>query len=114
MPVEKIVENGLLYDFYGDLLTEHQQRVYELAVYDDMSLNEIAQEEGVSKQAVYDLLRRTTRQLQRYEDSLHLMERFRAIEEDCSVLERQVRGCSAQDAQRSEMLQTLIRLRSHL
>ena len=112
--MEKIVENGLLYDFYGVLLTEHQQRVYELAVNDDMSLNEIAQAEGVSKQAVYDLLRRTTRQLQRYEDRLHLMERFRAIEDDCSALEKQIRVCSEKDEQRSRMLQTLERLRSHL
>ena len=42
--MEKIVEQGLLYDFYGELLTEHQKQIYEAAVYNDMSLTEIADE----------------------------------------------------------------------
>ena len=42
--MEKIVEQGLLYDFYGELLNEHQRRIYEDAVMNDMSLSEIAQE----------------------------------------------------------------------
>ena len=51
--LEKIVEQGLLYDFYGDLLTDHQRKIYEDAVYNDMSLNEIAEEQGISKQGVH-------------------------------------------------------------
>ena len=43
--MEKIVEQGLLYDFYGELLTEHQRRIYEDVVLNDMSLSEIAQEQ---------------------------------------------------------------------
>ena len=49
--MEKIVEQGLLYDFYGELLTEHQRRVYEDVVFNDMSLSEIAEEQGISRQA---------------------------------------------------------------
>ena len=41
--VEKIVEQGLLYDFYGELLTEHQKSVYEAAVLEDYSLSEFAE-----------------------------------------------------------------------
>ena len=41
--MEKIVEQGLLYDFYGELLNEHQRRIYEDAVMNDMSLSEIEQ-----------------------------------------------------------------------
>ena len=37
--MDRILEQNLLYDFYGELLTEHQQRVYEDAVYNDMSLS---------------------------------------------------------------------------
>ena len=48
--MEKIVEQGLLYDFYGELLTDHQKSIYEAAVYEDMSLTEIADEHGISKQ----------------------------------------------------------------
>ena len=46
--VGKIIEQGMLYDFYGDLLTAHQKEIYEDLVYNDMSLNEIAQEYGIS------------------------------------------------------------------
>ena len=56
--MEKIVEQGILYDFYGELLTEHQRRLYEDAVYNDLSLREIADENGISRQGVHDLLRR--------------------------------------------------------
>lgn len=74
--MEKIVEQGMLYDFYGELLTEHQRSIYEKAIFEDMSLGEIAQEAGVSRQAVHDLIRRCDKILEEYESKLHLMERF--------------------------------------
>ena len=45
--MEKIVEQGLLYDFYGELLTDHQKAIYEDVVINDMSLSEIAREQGI-------------------------------------------------------------------
>ncbi|MCI6552895.1 MAG: DNA-binding protein [Lachnospiraceae bacterium] len=77
--MEKIVEQGLLYDFYGELLTEHQRRIYEDAVYNDLSLAEIAEETGISRQGVHDLLRRCSHTLKGYEDRLHLVQRFYEI-----------------------------------
>ena len=74
--MEKIFEQGLLYDFYGELLTKHQQKIYEDAVYNDMSLGEIAQEMGISRQGVHDLIKRCDKILSDYEDKLHLVERF--------------------------------------
>ena len=74
--MEKLVERGLLYDFYGPLLTKHQQEVYEAAVYDDLSLSEIADREGISRQGVHDLLHRCDKSLQEYEEKLGLIERF--------------------------------------
>lgn len=74
--MEKIFEQALLYDFYGELLTPHQQSIYEDAVYNDMSLGEIAQERGISRQGVHDLIKRCDRILQDYESKLHLVERF--------------------------------------
>ena len=47
--MERIVVQGLLYDFYGELLTEHQRKIYEDVVYNDLSLTEIAQENGISR-----------------------------------------------------------------
>ena len=74
--MEKIVEQGLLYDFYGELLTEHQRSIYEDAVYNDMSLAEIAEQYGISRQGVHDLLKRCSRQLVLYEDKLQLVRKF--------------------------------------
>ena len=84
--MEKIVEQGLLYDFYGELLTDHQRQIYEAAVYDDMSLTEIADEHGISKQGVHDLIKRCTKALQQYEDSLHMIKRFEAIKSGAEEL----------------------------
>lgn len=76
LKMEKIFEQGMLYDFYGELLTEHQQKIYEDAVYNDMSLGEIAEEAGISRQGVHDLIKRCDRILCGYEEKLHLVERF--------------------------------------
>jgi uncharacterized protein len=96
--VEQIVEQGMLYDFYGPLLTEHQQEVYEMVVYRNLSLNEIAEQKGISKQAVSDLVRRATVQMRGYEKRLGLMERFRRIRRSCEQLERAVSGVTDPDA----------------
>ena len=68
--MEKIVEQGMLYDFYGELLTEHQRKIYEDVVLNDMSLSEIAEEQGISRQGVHDLVRRCDRTLQSYEEQI--------------------------------------------
>lgn len=74
--MDKIYEQTMLFDFYGELLTEHQRSVYQDAIYNDLSLGEIAEERGISRQGVHDLLRRCDRILQEYESKLHLVERF--------------------------------------
>ena len=75
--MEKIVEQGMLYDFYGELLTPHQRRIYEDVVFNDMSLSEIAAEQGISRQGVHDLVRRCDKTLADYEEKLKLVEKFR-------------------------------------
>lgn len=74
--MEKIVEQGLLYDFYGELLTDHQRSVYEDAVYNDMSLAEIAEQYGISRQGVHDLIKRCDKLLAGYEEKLQLVKKF--------------------------------------
>ena len=85
--MEKLVEQGLLYDFYGELLTKHQREIYEDAVYQDMSLSEIAEEHGISRQGVHDLIKRCDKLLLGYEDKLHLVERFSRIKEKIEQIE---------------------------
>ena len=74
--MEKIGRQVFLYDFYGELLTEHQKRVYEDVVLNDMSLSEIAEELGISRQGVHDMVKRCTKTLEGYESKLHLIEKF--------------------------------------
>ena len=85
--MEKIVEQGLLYDFYGELLTEHQRQVYEARVFDNLSLSEIAQDFEISRQGVHDLVKRCDKILQDYEDKLHLLQKFMNIKETITRIE---------------------------
>lgn len=79
--MEEILEQALLYDFYGELLTEHQKEIYEQFVLEDLSLGEIARDAGISRQGVHDLIKRCNKILQGYEDKLHLVEKFLTIKE---------------------------------
>ena len=74
--MEEILRQTLLYDFYGELLTEHQKQVYEDVVLNDYSLSEVAQSLGISRQGVHDMVKRSTRLLNEYEEKLHLVEKF--------------------------------------
>ena len=73
---EEIVELSLLFDFYGEMLGEHKKKIFEDYVLNDLSLAEIAEEEGISRQGVHDMVKRCTKQLKEYESALHLVEKF--------------------------------------
>jgi len=74
--MEKIVRQALLYDFYGELLTEHQKSIYSDIVLNDLSYSEVARNEGISRQGVFDLVKRCDRILEDYESKLLLVEKF--------------------------------------
>ena len=74
--MKDIFKSSLLYDFYGELLTEHQKEIYEDFILNDLSLGEIAQDRGISRQGVHDLVKRCDKILNGYEEKLHLVERF--------------------------------------
>ena len=79
--MEKILEQALLYDFYGELLTEHQKQVYEDVVLNDYSLSEVAESLGISRQGVHDMIKRCNKLLGGYEEKLHLVEKFVSLRE---------------------------------
>ena len=79
--MEKFVEQGYLYDFYGELLTERQQQVYESVVLEDYSLSEVAENLGISRQGVHDMIKRCNKTLEGYEEKLHLVEKFMFIKQ---------------------------------
>ncbi len=74
--MEKIVRRALLYDFYGELLTEHQKNIYSDYVLNDLSYTEIGVNEGISRQAVYELIKRCDGILEDYENKLKLVDKF--------------------------------------
>lgn len=89
--VEDFVERSLLFDFYGELLTERQRKVYSAIVFEDYSVSEIAREEGISRQGVHDLRKRCDHILEEYEERLHLVERFVRIRDRI----QKIRGLTA-------------------
>lgn len=79
--MNEILEQALLYDFYGELLNDHQKEIYEQFVLEDLSLGEIAREAGISRQGVHDLVKRCSQMLRGYEEKLHLVSKFMSVKE---------------------------------
>ncbi|MCL6479659.1 MAG: YlxM family DNA-binding protein [Peptococcaceae bacterium] len=71
--MDKLTQMNLLYDFYGQMLTERQKKFVELYYCHDLSLGEISEQYGVSRQSVYDTLKRSEQTLQRFEKKLGLV-----------------------------------------
>lgn len=86
--MEKIVEQTLLYDFYGELLNDHQKSIYEDVVFNDLSLSEVADEYGISRQGVFDLIKRVNKTLSDYENKLHLVDKFISTKAKISDIQR--------------------------
>ncbi len=99
--MNKLMEQALLYDFYGELLTTHQRSVYEDFTFGDLSLGEIAEIAGISRQGVHDLVKRCQKQLSEYESKLHLVERFISVKDKVSEIQRlfqDYRNCGGEAA----------------
>ena len=86
--MESFVKQTLLYDFYGELLTDRQKQVYESVVLYDNSLGEAAEELGISRQGVHDMVKRCHGILEGYEEKLHLVERFLRIRSQVKEIEK--------------------------
>ena len=77
--MEKVYEQTMLFDFYGDLLTDKQKDICRMHLTEDLSRGEIAETQGISRQGVYDTLRRAQEVLEYYESKLHMVRRFLEI-----------------------------------
>ena len=86
MKFDDITKQSLLYDFYGELLTERQREVLELYNEENLSLAEIAEEFGISRQGVHDALHKAQKALEDYEYKLGLVERFSATRDAISSI----------------------------
>ena len=77
--VEERVKLTRLMDFYAPLLTEHRREVMRLYCEEDLSLAEIAEQLGITRQGVSDALKKARFQLEDYEEKLGLGARYRAL-----------------------------------
>ncbi len=88
----KDMKISFLLDFYGNVLTDKQREVVEYYYNDDLSLSEIAENEGITRQGVRDAVKRAEAQLLELEDRLGFARRFqqtqRALQQICSAAER--------------------------
>ncbi len=97
--MEEIVKQALLYDFYGELLTEHQKSIYEDYALNNLSLSEIARERGISRQGVHDLMKRCNKILDDYEYRLHLVEKFLHIKDKINAINQLTQKAEEEDLQ---------------
>jgi predicted DNA-binding protein YlxM (UPF0122 family) len=112
--MDKVIKMTLLYDFYGPLLTERQQKFFDLYYGDDYSLGEIAENYGVSRQAVHDTLKRTESVLANYECKLGLIDKFlqqcNKLAEVARLLEEPPEPSPQRLAQARKILQELLEM----
>ena len=73
--LDQTLKITMLYDFYGGLLTERQQKAIEMHYLEDMSLSEVPEEFSVSRQAVHDILKRAVQAMQEFDDKLFLVKK---------------------------------------
>ena len=86
---------AIIHDLYGELLTERQQQVYESVVLEDYSLSEVAENLGISRQGVHDMIKRCNHTLEEYESRLHLVEKFLCIRKQVQKIKELAVGYNA-------------------
>lgn len=107
--LKKLNRINALFDYYGPLLTEKQQTFLKCYFHDDYSLGEIATEFEISRQAVYEHLKRAEQVLEDYERKLGLAQRDAKRMASLNVLEREIERLPAD--QRPPLLALVAKLR---
>ena len=110
MVLAKTTRINFLYDFYQSLLTDKQRLYMQLYYLEDLSLGEIAGEYGVSRQAVYDNVRRTEAMLEDYEMKLNLFSKF---QQRLEIVDRLEQLITDTDEQSTTVKELLIELKDH-
>lgn len=81
---EKDMRLALLLDHYGDLLSEHRREIMEMYYCEDLSLAEIAENTGITRQGVRESLKKSEADLRMFDEMLHLVERIDALQKKCT------------------------------
>ena len=110
MEIEKNYRINSLFEFYQPLLTKKQNDYLELYYGEDYSLGEIAENFHVSRQAVYDNIKRTESILEDYEEKLHLYAEFQARNRQADEIQQYVRSPYPADAKLNALVIHLVSL----
>ena len=80
------LQKAMLFDFFGDLLTEKQYEYYDLYHNEDLSLSEIAESAGISKQGVYDIITRAEKTLTETEQRTGIVQKWTHVRSELSKI----------------------------
>lgn len=108
MEIEKTLQMNTLFAFYGPLLTEKQQEYMKLYYADDYSLGEISEAFNVSRQAIYDNVRRSESILLNYENKLHLVSDFERRQLTMQQVKKYINEKYENDSQLIEMIEDVV------
>lgn len=96
--MEKLVQVARLFDTYGSLLNEKQKDVINCYYNEDLSLNEIAENNNKSKQAISDMIQRSVDKLFEFENELSLIKKKNQLREDLSLLRELIESSNQSEA----------------
>ncbi|MDR0858516.1 MAG: YlxM family DNA-binding protein [Oscillospiraceae bacterium] len=98
--MDKVERMNMLYDFYSGLLTDKQRHYFALYYEDNLSLSEIAENEGITRQGVRDILVRSEKILEEMEESTGMYRKYVTQAADITEMERLVEGINALNQKR--------------
>lgn len=111
------LELCLLFDFYGEMLTDKQRELFDLYYNEDLSLSEIAEHAGITRQGVRDAVVRAEHTLTALEDKLHLVSRYGKIDQHAQALGQEIKMLSHINAnymQNAEIGKILTHMQEHI
>lgn len=112
--LDKVIELGLLLDFYGELLTEKQQKALKLYYNQDLSLSEIGERLEISRQGVYDHLNRGESILRDYEKKMGLIQKYQFLKREIEEMSDYLKNKSINFNIKSELLKRIEHIKKGL
>lgn len=109
--LNEIIKTSELFDYYGILLKDKQSEIVKAYVIEDLSLSEIADLNGISRQGVYDSLKRSTGQLKEFDSKLGLIEKSDKLDKIIISLE-EIAKSSNSDCLKKEIYKNIERLKN--
>ena len=110
--LDEITTISMLYDFYGNLLPDRQSEFLKLYREDNFSLSEIAKEFGLTRQGVYDGVKKAELALYAYEDKLKLLERFQKTEHALKKIDQAIDALIEEIGVDSEISERLLKIKN--